>query len=66
MIHDLSRVIVAQQTHRRMVDAMSLRRWDRQRPFLIERVDFPAASAPTANGPSVHAEADKGQGNSNG
>jgi hypothetical protein len=64
MIHDLSRVLVAQQTHRRMVDAMSLRRWDRQTPFLIERVDFPAASASTANGTSVHAEADKCQGSS--
>lgn len=37
MIHDLSRVLVANQTHRRMIDPMSFRRWDK--PFEIVRVE---------------------------
>lgn len=42
LAHDLSRVLCAAQTHRRMVDPMSFRRWNR--PFAIERVESPAAS----------------------
>src|SRR4051812_19905263 len=59
-VNDLSRVLVANQTHRRMIDPMSFRRWDK--PFWIQRADDSAASVPTANDPSAHAEASMGQG----
>jgi hypothetical protein len=60
MIHDLSRTICAAQTHRRMIDPITFAK--RVVPFEIVRTDFPAASVPTANDPSAHAEASMGQG----
>jgi hypothetical protein len=59
-VNDLSRVLVANQTHRRMIEPRFLAK--RVVPFEIVRTDFPAASVPTANDPSAHAEASMGQG----
>jgi hypothetical protein len=60
VVNDLSRVLVANQTHRRMIEPRFLAK--RVVPFEIVRTDFPAASVPTANDPSAHAEASMGQG----
>jgi hypothetical protein len=60
VVNDLSRVLVANQTHRRMIDPITFAK--RVTPFRIVRADFPAASVPTANDPSAHAEASMGQG----
>ena len=36
-MNEHARTLIASQSHRQMVDPMSLRRWAKQQPFAIER-----------------------------
>ena len=49
-MNEFSRQLVSSQTNRRMVDAMSLRRWERQAPFIIERVGMVPVEQKKAEG----------------